>query len=158
MASADFWRLITAIGDFQTVVAIILISLIIYAVSSKSKKHRIAWLALVLVTSLLASTALAEIIKISTQIPRPCIGSADCPSGYSFPSRHAATMFALVAAVWLNIKNFRIKLTFLALAMLVSISRVVLGYHTHLDILGGAILGISIAYIAHYIYRRSLQT
>ena len=69
------------------------------------------------------------------------------PLSYSFPSGHAASSFAAAptisrlwpggrAVVWV-------------LAILVSVSRIYVGVHYPLDVIGGAILGIVSAWIAH---------
>ncbi len=156
MAFADFWRLMAAIGDFEVWLAIVFLILALYAVFPKSKKHRIAFLVFVLVPSLFISAGITELLKIYTQIPRPCLGQADCPSNFSFPSGHAAAMFALAAAVALNNKNLGIKSAFAILAILVSISRVALNYHTYADIIGGAFVGISTVYLIEILYKRNI--
>jgi membrane-associated phospholipid phosphatase len=154
MAFADFWRIISAIGDFQLWAVIILLSLIAYIFSPKSRKQRIAWLAFVLVPSLIVSAALVEFSKISIQIPRPCTGNEECPSGYSFPSGHAARIFVFATVVTLSMKNIAIKLSSLTLAILVSLSRVALNYHAYTDIVAGALLGTAVAYLINTLYKR----
>lgn len=154
MSFADFWRILSAVSDLEAWLAIFLIILLGYLMSPKSKKHKLAWLMFVLLPTIIILAALVEVLKISTQIPRPCIGTEDCPDGYSFPSRHATVMFALATVVGLNARNLNIKLLFFVLAILVSLSRVMLYYHTYFDITGGAILGISIAYLVNAIYKR----
>ena len=160
MIFADFWRIISSISDFQTWIAIFLVILLGYFMSPKSKKHKLAWLVFVLLPAIVISAAFVELLKISTQIPRPCVGIADCPSGYSFPSGHAARIFTLAAVIALSIKDLRIKFTFLILAILVSISRVAVNYHTYADIIAGALIGIMIAYFVNLFYKRvsSLKT
>ena len=154
MVFTDFWRIISAIGDFQLWAVIILLSLIAYIFSPKSRKQRIAWLAFVLVPSLIVSAALVEFSKISIQIPRPCAGNEECPSGYSFPSGHAARIFVFATVVTLSMKNIAIKLSSLTLAILVSLSRVALNYHAYTDIVAGALLGTAVAYLINTLYKR----
>lgn len=140
--------------------AIIFAILAIYAIVTKSKKHRIASLAFILISSIIVSTAVAELLKMSLKIPRPCVGSSDCPSDYSFPSGHATRIFTLAAVMALSIRDFRIKFAFLILAMLVSISRVALNYHTYADIIAGALVGVLVTYLVNVLYKRvsSLKT
>ena len=160
MAFEEFWKLITLLGGLEIWVAIIFAILAVYAIVPKSKKHRIASLAFILISSIIVSTVVAELLKTSLKISRPCVGSIDCPSGYSFPSGHAARIFTLAAVIALSIRDFRTKFAFLILAILVSISRVALNYHTYADIIAGALVGILIAYLANLSYKRvsSLKT
>jgi len=157
---ADFWRIIAVLGDFQAWLVVIFLALMTCLVLPKSRRAKITFLLSMLVLSLIISTAIVELLKILAQVPRPCSGDADCPSTFSFPSGHATTAFVLATAVALSIKNFGFRLAFLVLAVLVSISRVALNYHTYADIIAGALIGIMIAYFVNLFYKRasSLKT
>jgi undecaprenyl-diphosphatase len=75
----------------------------------------------------------------------PCV-----PAAYqvaSFPSGHATTAFA--AAVLLAIWYPRWSGAFLGLAMLVALSRIVLGSHFPSDVLAGALLGSAVSLAAY---------
>ncbi len=63
----------------------------------------------------------------------------------SFPSDHAIFSFSIAAMVWLQDK--KAGWVSLALALLIGISRVFVGTHYPLDILGGAFLGIGSALV-----------
>lgn len=72
------------------------------------------------------------------------------PASYSyasFPSGHATTAFAtaLILAFWYPRQTG----LFLGLAVLVGLSRVVLGAHFPSDVLAGAVLGTGIALVVH---------
>ena len=151
---ADFWRIIAVLGDFQVWLVIIFLVLMAYFILPKSRRVKISFLLSILILSLIVSTAIVELLKILTQVPRPCSGDADCPSTFSFPSGHAARAFVLATAVALSIKNFGFRLAFLVLAVLVSLSRIVLNYHTYVDIMTGALIGISITYLVATLYKR----
>jgi undecaprenyl-diphosphatase len=69
------------------------------------------------------------------------------PLTYSFPSGHAASSFA--AAVTLSRLWPAGGGALWVLAILVSLSRIYVGVHYPLDVIGGAILGIASAWIAH---------
>lgn len=60
-------------------------------------------------------------------------------SGYSFPSSHATTAFAM--AVVFSFFEPRLRYAFFILAVLVSFSRVYMGVHYPFDILAGAVIG-----------------
>jgi len=62
-----------------------------------------------------------------------------CGGKFSFPSNHAANVFAFTCAVgYVNRKSLMV---LIPAAILVSISRVYVGVHYHLDITAGAIVG-----------------
>jgi undecaprenyl-diphosphatase len=76
------------------------------------------------------------------------------PAGYavaSFPSGHATTAFA--AAVLLSLRYPRGAAVFFGLAVLVGLSRVVLGSHFPSDVVAGAVLGSVTALAAHAMLR-----
>ena len=72
--------------------------------------------------------------------PRPLV---HVPQGPSFPSGHAATSFAC-AALLASLAPLP-KVPLFALAALIAFSRVYVGVHYPLDVLGGAALGLAIA-------------
>ena len=153
----DFWRIVTELGGLEAWIFITLVVLAIYLTSPRHSKSKNGWLVFVLIPAVIVSAIIIEIIKTVVDIPRPCAGLDDCSSGSSFPSRHAATMFILATAVFLNVKNFKIRTAFIVLAILVSYSRVALNYHTYLDIIVGSLLGVFVVYIINLIYRKKIQ-
>lgn len=81
---------------------------------------------------------------------RPCITIEDaralvsCAHSFSFPSNHAVNSFAIAASIG-NI--FRPALWILIpVAMLVALSRVVVGVHYPSDVLVGAVLGLALGW------------
>ena len=77
--------------------------------------------------------------------PRPCNalsgvhGFWPCPRSFSFPSNHAANIFG--AAFFLSHFYRRLSFLFIPAALVVGYSRVYVGEHYPLDVLGGAFLG-----------------
>ena len=67
------------------------------------------------------------------------------PSDSSFPSNAASVGFSLATAVWLL--NRRMGWWLYALAVLLAIARVCGGVHYPADIVGGALIGMSCAYV-----------
>ncbi len=68
----------------------------------------------------------------------------DCNTSYSFPSAHAVNIFAGAFFLAKPLKEFSI--FFYGVASLVAYSRVYIGIHYPLDVLGGAALGLLIAW------------
>ena len=71
-------------------------------------------------------------------------------SGYSFPSRHATLFFAL--ALLMYSYNKKAGILFFIGAILIGIGRVMVGVHYPGDILGGACIGMALAYASLYFY------
>ena len=72
--------------------------------------------------------------------PKPLVHA---PTDAAFPSGHAATSFA--AATVLSFARPRWAPAFYLLALAIGFSRVYVGVHYPLDIVGGAVLGIGVA-------------
>lgn len=66
------------------------------------------------------------------------------PGTYAFPSGHAASTFAAAVAVSRMWPQGRI--AWWTIAVLIGYSRIYLGHHHPLDILGGALLGVAVAF------------
>jgi membrane-associated phospholipid phosphatase len=73
---------------------------------------------------------------------------------YSFPSGHTTSAFALFFLAILYAKKMKWQLLFISLAIIASLSRVYLSQHFLQDIVGGAILGTSIALVSHHLAQR----
>jgi undecaprenyl-diphosphatase len=88
---------------------------------------------------------------------RPCNGLPEvrifwpCPHSYSFPSNHAANVFG--AAFFLGVFFRKGLWPMLGASVLVGYSRVYVGEHYPLDILGGGLLGGVGAWLMVQIYR-----
>lgn len=93
---------------------------------------------------------LAYILKILIHTPRPFdilpnVNSLFPETGYAFPSGHATFFMALAFAIFFYHK--KVGYVFIFLALLIGIARIVSGVHFPIDILGGFILGSTIAFI-----------
>lgn len=74
---------------------------------------------------------------------------------YSFVSSHATNSFGVATMLWLLIgkQNKWISLFFLWAAIF-SFTRVYLGVHYPSDIIGGALLGTSLAFVIHWVFKK----
>ena len=82
-----------------------------------------------------------------------------CGGKFGFISSHAATTFALATFMFLILPpRYRwFKLLLLLWAAIVSYSRIYLGVHYPGDVLAGAALGMSMAWIFEKLYQKILQ-
>jgi undecaprenyl-diphosphatase len=112
----------------------------------KERKVFIVLLFVILIADLSGAT-----LKDIFQRIRPCAELMDvrllggCGGAYSFPSNHATNIFA--AMVYISLHYYRFSPIFLTLAVLVAYSRIYVGVHYPLDVVGGVFLGTFIALI-----------
>jgi undecaprenyl-diphosphatase len=90
------------------------------------------------------ASAIANLLKVIFHTARPPASGAlvALPHSYSFPSGHAATAFA--AATVLAVLVPRWWMWTLPVAALVAWSRLYLGVHHPIDVVGGAVVGIAV--------------
>jgi len=126
------------------------IILFLWLLVKGGKEGRIIFV-LLLVCIILTDQISASLIKEWVGRLRPCKTLDDinllvnCGSGKSFPSSHATNNFG-AAVILTHFRKSWAPILF-SIAFLVSISRVFVGVHYPIDILSGAILGSTIAYL-----------
>ena len=97
--------------------------------------------------ALLLSTAVAQGLKHLFERPRPLLALSDVRllvnplHDNSFPSGHAATSFALATIISATFPRWRWAAW--TTALLIGISRVYVGVHFPLDIVGSAVIGVA---------------
>ncbi len=102
-----------------------------------------------LLTITLSDRVNSGLLKKLVERPRPCRTLSDvrvlvhCGSGESFPSSHAANIFAAATIATAFYRRFR--WYFFSYAGLVALSRVYCGVHYPADILAGAVVGALLA-------------
>ena len=102
-----------------------------------------------------------KVIKPLFARPRPTLAGLDlilrAPEygGYSFTSNHSANMFCLATFVAFFFPKS--SYVFFVLAALTAYSRVYVGVHYPLDVIGGAALGIGVGWIGGAFTKRKLK-
>jgi undecaprenyl-diphosphatase len=122
----------------------------------RQKTHALKWI-LVLVLSVGFSDLFAyRVVKKTVARPRPQYSGVNYQlrtnhhSGDSFPSNHAANMFA--AATILSGAFPAFAPGFFLIALMVAYSRVYVGVHFPIDVITGALIGLMIAMITRRIF------
>jgi membrane-associated phospholipid phosphatase len=140
---SGLWSSLTALADERMLLALML--------PFGLRFPKTFWAAIV--SSLLASAAV-HLIKSAIPMLRPAevLGAAEITligparTGYSFPSSHAATVFA-VAGVWATRLGWRMALPVLAVATLAGMAQIAIGANWPIDVLAGVVIGLVCAWL-----------
>jgi len=99
---------------------------------------------------------ISETLKFLFHIPRPFVDLEITPlvyqSGFSFPSQHMAVFSALAISMFFINKKASIAL--LILAVMIGISRIIIGVHYPIDIIGGFCVGLITSFILNYFFKK----
>lgn len=110
----------------------------------------------VLLTGVLA-WGIGDILKSVFKINRPFVifsqvQSLVVESGFAFPSLHSTLIAALAFTVFF--KNKRFGYICLFIALLIGLSRIIVGVHFPIDVLGGFLLGFIVAFVINKISKK----
>ncbi len=153
------WYYVTFLGDPRVWLAVAIILFIGRLYFKNKQHHGFKWVGKFILFSgfgMGAAFGVSELLKIIFQIPRLCTPDANVYCNgigtLSFPSSHATIAFAVFVGIFYVIlhshKNNKKKsnpliwLWIFIIPVLVGVSRVLLGVHTYLDVVGGSITGI----------------
>jgi undecaprenyl-diphosphatase len=135
---------VTNVHHWKIPIVIIWLALMVFG----RKKGRVTAI-LVVVILVLSDQLSSSVIKPWINRTRPCFVLSgvrlliDQSGSPSFPSSHAANMAAM--AVLFSVKYRRFAALFIAIALVVSYSRIYVGVHYPSDLIGGWVVGIACA-------------
>ncbi len=140
-----FMPFMTDLNNFRYVLPVLAAWLLV-----KEKKAGIAFLIFLGLTLAITDPFSSRLLKEWSGRIRPCHVLAevhlltDCNTSYSFPSTHAVNVFA--AAFFLSQPFRKLSPLFFGIAGIVGYSRIYIGIHYPFDVIGGAAIGILIAW------------
>jgi len=147
------WEFITIFGSVTFWASAAVVALIFsFFIPEKSKKYVLLFVFLTL-PAVLISYTVTDTLKTFFKIQRPCYGMLNCPEDYSFPSNHTTVVFAATIALVLHYKDKRLGIILITIAILTSISRIMLGLHRTEDILVGSIVGMIVGILVQKAYK-----
>jgi undecaprenyl-diphosphatase len=137
-------------NDFAYILVALFLAVVFF--STLPKREKLEMLFVTFASSIIARYGVTELIRFFYHHPRPPVHQLITETSWSFPSGHATFFFALSTAVYLYNKKWGV--WFFIASILITVSRVIAGIHYPSDIVGGALIGIIIAYFTFYFVRR----
>ena len=134
---------ISRLADYQWGIVVFVVALIYMA----RKDKRTAWN---FALSVITSCILNYILKILFHVPRPTNAPIEILPDYSFPSGHVMNNLVLYGGFALFLKNKYFWIFTTMWLLLIGVSRVYLGVHTIVDVLGGYAIGLILVYLFHF--------
>lgn len=122
--------------------------------STYPKRVKLEIFTVTFASALIARYGVTELIRFFYHHPRPPVLQLVSESSWSFPSGHATFFFAFATAIYFYNKKWGIG--FFIAAAVVTVSRVMAGVHYPSDIIGGAIIGVLVAYATYFVVRRTM--
>ncbi|MEJ0001915.1 MAG: phosphatase PAP2 family protein [bacterium] len=132
---------------------VFLVLIIVWVISFAT--HKLFTILLLLVSSG-SAWIIAHTLKLIFHVSRPFVELGITPlvyqSNYSFPSEHCAVFSALAVSMFFIHKRAGVALGILA--VLVGLSRIILGVHYPIDVLGGFLVGSIVAILYVKLFKK----
>lgn len=151
----DFiFSLVTLCGEETVFMAI---GMIVFWCVSKQKGYYLLSVGFV-------GTVINQFLKITFRIPRPWVkdpnftiveSAREAASGYSFPSGHTQTSVGLFGGLALKFKGRALRITSIALCVLVPLSRMYLGVHTPADVGVSIVIALILIFVLSPIFEKA---
>jgi membrane-associated phospholipid phosphatase len=155
---SPFWdtvfQLVTMTGEEQFY---ILVAAIIFWCVNKKFGYKLGF---ALLTSTIVNTALKATINVPRPIGTPGIRSlrVETATGQAFPSGHTQGAATLWVSSIIQVKKRWMYITGISAIILVGCSRLYLGVHWPIDIIGGIVIGTLWVFISNYIFEYAEAT
>lgn len=151
----EFWYLLTLLGSSWLWIAISGVLFVVFIIlrQARPKSGRTRFLKkflFILIPTLAITFLLVVSMKAALDVERicmPCPGedcNPYCPEDASFPSGHAASIFAGFTSFYVLLGKRKF-LAIYIIPVLVGVSRLALSVHAWPDIAAGALIGIAVA-------------
>ncbi len=112
-------------------------------------------------------TVINQFLKMLCRVPRPWIkdpnftiveSAKEAATGYSFPSGHTQTSVGLFGGIARIMKSKALRISMIAIAVLVPISRMYLGVHTPQDVLVSVVIALILIFAAHPLFNKAKES
>lgn len=152
ISGSFLWSNLTFLGDTLPVCAVMIFFI--------RKKPELLWSGII---STILATLVVNVLKHYLDIPRPAsvidksIINVFGPvlHANSFPSGHTVTIFTFTGLLMYYFRSSFFRFLMISLAVLVGISRIVVGAHWPTDVLAGAVIGLTCSTLGIYIVSKT---
>lgn len=141
-----FMQIISAQGERLPLLFSVVLLLVWYI---SVRRYKLAGLFL---TANLLTIGIVQILKKIVAEPRP-LGALE--TGFGFPSQHTASYVVFWGILMITTNSKLLKLLGLLMILMVGISRVYLGEHTVIDVIGGYVIGFMVLVLSWWWISRS---
>ncbi len=148
-----FFQMITMLGE--EVFILVFLTILYWTVNKKMAQ----FVGYCFFISLLFNTGIKEILHMPRPIGMEGIRSLriETATGYSFPSGHTQAVSSLFGSLALFIKKRKITIICALAIIMVGLSRLYLGLHWPIDVIGGMTIAFIILFIAYFSFKNNMK-